>query len=98
MKFTLVSLFALALVQAVSAAPAPDATVDEVGPTATAKVHATHTTLEKRAVVATVTADALRYRTCPRTSCTAVGQYPRGTRVTVECFTTTNTTPVNGDP
>jgi hypothetical protein len=53
--------------------------------------------LGERAITGTVDADALKYRRCPRTSCDAVGQYPRGTRVTMECFTTTSTTTVNGD-
>lgn len=53
--------------------------------------------LEKRAIVGTVDAAALKYRRCPRTSCDAVGQYSRGTRVTMNCFTTASTTTVNGD-
>ncbi|KAH8586071.1 hypothetical protein B0O99DRAFT_704061 [Bisporella sp. PMI_857] len=53
--------------------------------------------IEKRDVVGTVDADALKYRRCPRTTCEAVGQYARGTRVTMDCYTTTNTTPVSGN-
>jgi hypothetical protein len=53
--------------------------------------------LEKRAITGTVDADALKYRRCPRTSCDAVGQYSRGTRVSMQCFTTASTTTVNGD-
>ncbi|KAF2690610.1 hypothetical protein K458DRAFT_411979 [Lentithecium fluviatile CBS 122367] len=54
-------------------------------------------TLDKRSIVGTVDADALKYRRCPRTSCEAVGQYSRGTKVTMECYTTTSTTVINGD-
>ncbi|KAL1800633.1 hypothetical protein ACET3X_000975 [Alternaria dauci] len=54
--------------------------------------------MEKRAVVgATVLVDGLRYRTCPRTSCSAPGQYPKGTKIKLSCFTRTDTTTVNGD-
>lgn len=53
--------------------------------------------IEKRAVTGTVKVDGLRYRTCPRTSCTAIGQYPKGKKISLKCFTRVNTTPVNGD-
>lgn len=53
-------------------------------------------TIEKRAVTGTVDADALKYRRCPRTSCDAVGQYPRGTRITINCYTDKDTTVVEG--
>ncbi|CAN9127949.1 unnamed protein product [Alternaria alternata] len=54
--------------------------------------------IEKRAVVgATVLVDGLRYRTCPKTSCTAPGQYAKGTKIKLGCFTRTDTTTVNGD-
>ena len=55
--------------------------------------------LEKRAVSATVLVDGLRYRTCPRVSdnCPAMGQYAKGKKISLTCFTRTNTTPVNGD-
>jgi hypothetical protein len=54
--------------------------------------------IEKRAIVdAVVVVDGLRYRTCPKTSCTAVGQYPKGTRIKLSCYTRDGTTTVNGD-
>lgn len=54
--------------------------------------------IEKRAIVgATVLVDGLRYRTCPKTSCTAPGQYAKGTKIKLSCFTRTDTTTVNGD-
>lgn len=53
--------------------------------------------IQKRALDAVVRVDGLRYRKCPRTSCTAVGQYPKGKRIKLECYTRDNTTPVNGD-
>ncbi|MCJ1249402.1 hypothetical protein MMC30_006626 [Trapelia coarctata] len=52
-------------------------------------------TLSARSARCTITADGVRYRTCPRTSCTAVGQYPIGTVLTFSCYTTGTT--VNGD-
>ncbi|KAH7108692.1 hypothetical protein B0J11DRAFT_602164 [Dendryphion nanum] len=54
-----------------------------------------HTSIVKRDVTGTVDADALKYRRCPRTGCDAVGQYSRGTRITIKCYTDQNTTPVN---
>ena len=54
--------------------------------------------LDKRAITGTVLVDGLRYRTCPRTSCTAVGQYPKGATISIVCYTGTDTTVVNGDP
>ncbi|GJJ06935.1 hypothetical protein Clacol_001131 [Clathrus columnatus] len=54
--------------------------------------------IDKQSVTATVTATALLYRTCPQTSCTAVGQYSEGTEVTIECETDSDTTTVEGDP
>lgn len=53
--------------------------------------------LEKRYVAGKVVADGLRYRKCPRTSCTAVGQYAAGTPIEIQCFTRTDTTVENGD-
>jgi hypothetical protein len=54
--------------------------------------------IEKRAIVdAVVVVDGLRYRTCPKTSCTAVGQYPKGTKIKLSCYTRDGTTTVNGD-
>ncbi|EMD85406.1 hypothetical protein COCC4DRAFT_66427 [Bipolaris maydis ATCC 48331] len=54
--------------------------------------------LEKRAITGTVTADALKHRQCPRTSCTADGQFSRGTRIQIRCYTDTDTTVVSGNP
>ncbi|PPQ94587.1 hypothetical protein CVT25_011900 [Psilocybe cyanescens] len=53
--------------------------------------------LEKRTNSGTVVVDGLRYRTCPKTSCTAVGQYAKGTHITIVCYTRDGTTPVDGD-
>lgn len=53
--------------------------------------------IEKRAVGATVMVDGLRYRTCPRTSCSAPGQFAKGTKISLQCYTRTSTTTVNGD-
>ncbi|KAH8588087.1 hypothetical protein B0O99DRAFT_525684 [Bisporella sp. PMI_857] len=104
MKFTSIAVAALLPFVALSA-PTP---VTELGganvesrtaaPAELEGADATLAALEKRDIVGTVDADALKYRRCPRTSCNAVGQYPRGTRVTMECFTTASTTTVNGDP
>lgn len=44
-------------------------------------------TLERRACTAKTTA-TVKYRTCGKTSCTAVGQYAKGTKVTIKCFVT----------
>jgi hypothetical protein len=53
--------------------------------------------IEKRSVSAVVKVDGLRSRKCPRTSCTAVGQYKKGTRIRLVCYTRKNTTTVNKD-
>lgn len=53
--------------------------------------------LEKRSVSGTVVVDGLHYRTCPRTSCPAIGQYAKGTHLDLICYTRDNTTPVDGD-
>lgn len=53
--------------------------------------------LEKRANAATVKVDGLRYRTCPKTSCSAPGQYPKGTKISLQCYTRDNTETINGD-
>jgi len=46
----------------------------------------------------TVKADLLNYRPCPSIdNCKSVGQYRKGTRITIECFTRDNTSVVNGD-
>lgn len=53
--------------------------------------------LDKRANSATVKVDGLGYRKCPRTSCDAVGQYSKGTKISITYYTRENTTVVNGD-
>ncbi|KAF7595588.1 hypothetical protein BBP40_005624 [Aspergillus hancockii] len=97
MKFSAIALAALLPAAALSSAIPEDAapTIYTGGDLAELGLEARD--LEKRAVTGTVKVDGLRYRTCPRTSCTAVGQYAKGTKVTLICFTRTNTTPVNGD-
>ncbi|CAI7621631.1 hypothetical protein N7509_010479 [Penicillium cosmopolitanum] len=54
--------------------------------------------LEKRAVSGKVLVDGLRYRTCPKRTCTAVGQYAKGTKISIKCLTRIGTTVENGDP
>jgi len=87
------ALPALALPEPVAAPAAelPAPTVYSGPPVAEARE------LERRDNAGVVQVDGLRYRTCPRTSCTAVGQYAKGTRVTIKCYTRNNTTVVNGD-
>jgi len=51
--------------------------------------------LEVRSALCTIVTDGVRYRTCPRTSCPAVGQYPKGTVLTFICYKTRTT--VNGN-
>jgi hypothetical protein len=77
-------------------APAADAapTVAQVG---TLERDVSSGTLEKRAISGTVLVDGLRYRKCPRTSCDAVGQYAKGTHISLVCYTRVGTTTVNGD-
>lgn len=97
MKFTIGPLLAvaaafpaiLALPEPAPAVAAPEATVY------TAPILGRN--LEKRTNAGVVQVDGLRYRTCPRTSCTAIGQYAIGTHITITCYTRTDTTVVNGD-
>jgi hypothetical protein len=102
MKFAIAAVAALLPFVALSApTPADDVSIVEIG----GVIFKSHggadvesvKSIEKRDVVGTVDADALKYRRCPRTTCEAVGQYARGTRVTMDCYTTTNTTPVSGN-
>jgi hypothetical protein len=65
--------------------------------TAVAPVPRDPSYLEKRDVSATVVVDGLRYRTCPRTSCSAPGQFAKGTRISLSCFTRENTDTIEGD-
>jgi hypothetical protein len=54
--------------------------------------------ISKRAVqYATVMVDGLRYRNCPKRTCSAPGQYPIGTRIRLSCYTRDDTTTENGD-
>lgn len=95
MKLPALVLAALAPV-AVFAHPAATPAEADHAPTVLSKSQPDNT-IQKRANNAVVTVDGLRYRKCPRTSCTAVGQYPIGTRIQLDCYTTENTTPINGD-
>lgn len=52
---------------------------------------------KRAAVSATVKVDGLRYRTCPKTSCSAPGQFAKGTKISLSCYTRDNTETVNGD-
>ncbi|KAL0950868.1 hypothetical protein HGRIS_007627 [Hohenbuehelia grisea] len=106
MKFSALPLVALALVASTLAAPAPLDVAEEAvtvyrgadAPAPTAMAEALEVeALARTSIVATVTADGLRYRRCQRTSCAAVGQYPRGRRVAVKCYTTHGTTPIEND-
>jgi len=85
MKFSFVPILALVAALPVLALPEPVA--------APAPVE-----FEKRANACVVKVNNLNYRTCPRTSCSAVGQYSSGTHITAMCYTSTNTTPIGGDP
>ena len=54
--------------------------------------------IEKRAIQsATVMVDGLRYRNCPKRTCDAPGQYPKGTKIKLSCYTRDGTTTENGD-
>lgn len=48
-------------------------------------------------VNATVVADSLPYRTCPKRSCEASGEFVKGTNLTLECYTRTDTDTIQGD-
>jgi hypothetical protein len=100
MKFATFAVAAL-LPLAALGAPAPttpeDAAPTNLGEISVVERGAEFENLEKRAVSGTVQVDGLHYRKCPRTSCAAVGQYAKGHKVSLSCYTRTNTTPVNGD-
>ncbi|KAA8651352.1 hypothetical protein EYZ11_000938 [Aspergillus tanneri] len=104
MKFSAIALAALLPATALSVAlpeaaaePTAPSLISELDPIPAAEIDLETRDIEKRAVKGTVVTDGLRYRTCPRTSCTAVGQYAKGTRINLVCYTRANTTPVNGD-
>jgi hypothetical protein len=95
MKFSALALAALlpaaVLAEDASAASAASATNHPDFPVLEAR------DIEKRDVSGRVLVDGLRYRTCPRTSCSAVGQYAAGTAIKIKCYTRSGTTVVNGD-
>lgn len=53
--------------------------------------------IEKRDVYAYTNTNGLRYRTCPNTGCTAIGQLDAGYVLYLQCYTTSGTTVVEGD-
>jgi hypothetical protein len=97
MKFATFAVAVLLPLTALSA-PAPT-TPDDAAPTSLAVVDrdAELGNIEKRSVSGTVEVNGLRYRTCPRTSCRAVGEYAKGHKVSLSCYTRTDTTTVDGD-
>jgi hypothetical protein len=103
MKFTLFSLVALACASSALATPSPVAAEDSVilKKAAIGTYAAEARNIDERAaasVTGTVTASALKYHTCSKTSCAAVGQFPVGTKITIICRTDTSTTVVEGWP
>jgi hypothetical protein len=90
MKFTALALTLLPMLALTSPVP-EDASAEAFDSTPSMS-------LDKRSITGVVDADALKYRRCPRTSCDAVGQYPRGYKMQIDCYTATDTTTVNGDP
>ncbi|PVH81877.1 hypothetical protein DL98DRAFT_514254 [Cadophora sp. DSE1049] len=96
MKFTTIAIAAILPFLAV-AAPAPADAEPTVDPVKSIERDVETSNIGKRSVSATVRVDGLRYRTCPKTSCTAVGQYAKGTKITLVCYTRVGTTTVNGD-
>jgi len=99
MKLSLVPILALVAALPALALPEPVAApaAELPAPTVYSGRPVEARELERRDNAGVVQVDGLRYRTCPRTSCTAVGQYAKGTRVTIKCYTRNNTTVVNGD-
>lgn len=49
------------------------------------------------AVTGTVQVDGLKYRRCPKIACDSIGFYAKGTRISMECYTRTDTSVINGD-
>ena len=97
MKLSLVSILALVAALPALALPEPVAASAAELPAPTFYAPVEIRELEKRDTAGVVKVDLLNYRTCPLTSCPAVGQYPKGTQITIECYTRDNTTVVNGD-
>ncbi|KAF5857228.1 hypothetical protein ETB97_006071 [Aspergillus alliaceus] len=97
MKFSVIALAALLPATALGAAMPEDAAPTVYAEPEVPAIDLGSRDLEKRAVSGTVVVDGLRYRTCPKTSCNAVGQYSKGTKISLVCYTRSNTTPVNGD-
>ncbi|RDW58272.1 hypothetical protein BP5796_12202 [Coleophoma crateriformis] len=98
MKFTTVAI-TIFLPLFVLASPAPVPNAAEPTLPITLAPRAPDGLLEKRSVAATVKADGVRHRICPRVSnsCPANGQYAKGTKIRLDCYTRDNTTPVDGD-
>ncbi|KAF9522168.1 hypothetical protein CPB83DRAFT_864860 [Crepidotus variabilis] len=49
---------------------------------------ANFSTTAAQTVTGTVTASALLCKSCPKTSCTSVRQYAKGTKITINCYKT----------
>lgn len=101
MKFSILPLIALAISQ-VAATPAPNPVADAAASEPTvytppAEFDLDTRALEKRAITGTVMVDGLRYRICPRTNCAALGQFAKGTKISINCYTRTDTTVIDGD-
>ena len=90
MKFSLISLIALALTStSVMALPVVDPTVD------TAPVAKRAAAVETNS--GKIIKDVPKGRKFPRSDAASVGHYERGEHIDILCFTMVNTTPVNGD-
>lgn len=90
MRFTTIALALLA--STIAAAPAAEA-----GSTGEYGLEDTQGVAASKAVKAKVRADGLRFRTCAKTSCKALGQFAKHTEVNLACFKTEDTTTVKGD-
>lgn len=86
MKLSLVPVLALVAALPALALPGP-----VVAPVAEVR------DVEKRDVTGVVTDEGLRYRTCPTTSCTTVGQFAQGTHISIECYTDIDTSVIYGE-
>ncbi|KAF8464491.1 hypothetical protein BDZ91DRAFT_730020 [Kalaharituber pfeilii] len=79
----------IALPQASFAVPAPD--IEAAGP-----FTAVETRLGKRASITCTLITDVYCRLCPQTSCVVIGQYPRGSIVTIDCMIKGEI--INGNP
>lgn len=99
MKLFLIPILALVTTLPVLALPEPVAgpAAELPAPTVYSGPPVKIRKLETRDNAGVVKISVLHYHKCPRTSCKSMGQYAKGTHITLKCYTRDHTSVVSGD-